>query len=142
MLVQVPTILLPTSAPSGTETEIIADANRHVSLEPSADSAYSIVRHLYEKTVFIYAQEIVVAGVPGNLQVAIEISPYPSYVTTSFWTQLGAAVNIVGAGVNGQVHTLAVPWNTYSPFIRIVLQTPIPAAAAYWACQAILTGQG
>lgn len=141
-LIQVPVIILPTVAPLGTETELIDDALNHVSLEPIAEDGGSIVQHLYEKTAFVFAQEIVVAGIPGNLQIWIEESPYPSIITPSFWGTLGVPVIIVGTGVNGTIHTVPIHWNGYSPYIRAVAQTPIPAVAAAWAVQIILAGQG
>ena len=150
-VIQIPVIILPTVSPLGTETELVNDAVTHVSLELQADDTGSIIQSLYEKTVFVLAQEIVIAGAPGNLQIWIEESPYPTLVTPTYWGALGGGGGalppvafdvIAGTGVNGIVHTLLIHWNSYSPYARIVVQTPVPAAAAAWAIQIMFAGQG
>jgi len=149
--IQIPVILLPTISPLGTETELVADAVTHVSTEPIADDGGSIVQHIYEKTAFLFAQEIVVVGIPSALWVWVEESPYPTVISGAFWSAIGGgggalapiAPNILaGTGVNGTIHTLPIHWNSYSPYIRLVVQTPVPAAAAAWAVQLIFAGQG
>lgn len=140
--IQVPSIILPAWAPLGTEVELINDAVEHVSLEPVAVDGSSIVNHLREKTVFVYAQEIVGFGMPANLLVWVEISPYPTPITGAFWAPLGLPVTIVGTGVNLAVQNVAIPWNAYSPYIRVHAQTVVPVATAVWAVQVIFAGQG
>jgi len=151
MSVQIPIIILPTVAPTGTEVEIVADAVTHVSLEPANNNGLSILEYCYEKTAFIFAQEVVVAGVPGPLNIWVEESAYPSAVSPLFWSAIGggggafapiAFDTIVGVGVNDAVHGLPIHWNSYAPFIRVVVQTPFPAAAAFWAVQVIFAAQG
>ena len=150
LAIQIPVIILPVMAPFGTETELVADALTHVSLEPVAEDGGSILARLHEKTVFVFAQEIVVAGIPGGLQIWVEESPYPSIVSAAFWGAIGGgggafppiAPNILaGTGVNLAIHTLPIHWNTHSPYIRVVVQTPVPAAAAAWAVQLIFCGK-
>jgi len=140
--IQIPAIILPTIAPIGTETELINDIVNHVSLEPMADDNGSILQDIYEKTAFVYAQEVVAAGVPGNLLIWVEESPYPSTIIGTFWGMLGVPNIIAGTGVNGTVHTVPIHWNAYSPYIRLVAQTPVLVATAIWAVQIIFTGQG
>lgn len=139
---QIPVVILPTSAPNGTETELIDDAVEHVSLELVAIDGTSIVRNLVDKTAFVFAQELVVAGAPGNLQVWVEVSPYPSIISASYWAVLGVPVTIVGTGVNNTIHTVAIPFAAYAPYIRVVAQTAIPSLTAAWACQIMFAGQG
>ena len=149
--IQIPVIILPILAPLGTETELVADALTHVSTELMAEDGGSIVDHLHEKTAFIFAQEIVVAGVPGNLTIWVEESPYPSIVTPTYWGAIGggggffpaiAFDTIVGTGVPNAIHVLPIHWSAHSPYIRVILSTPIPAVAAAWACQVIFAGKG
>lgn len=149
--IHVPVIVLPTVAPLGTETEAIADALTHASLEPQADDGSAILQQIYEKTIFVFAQEVVVAGAPGNLWIWVEESPYPTVVSAAFWGAIGsgggafpplAPAILAGTGVNGAVHTLPIHWNSYSPYVRVVAQTPVPAAAAGWAVQLLFAGQG
>lgn len=149
--IQIPAIILPILAPMGTETELVADALTHVSIEPMAEDTGSIAQYWDEKTAFIFAQEVVVLGIPSNLLIWVEESPYPTVITPSFWGALGGGGGalpplvfdtIVGTGVDGTIHTLPIHWNSYSPYIRVVVQTPIPAAAAGWAVQVVLAGKG
>ncbi len=142
-VVKNPSIILPTVAPLGTEVEAIADALEHVSLEAYIpEDNGSTINQLYEKTIFVSATEVVAAGVPGNLNVWIEISPYPTSVSVLYWAILGLPATIVGTGVNGTLHTVAIPWNTYSPFFRAVVQSPVPLATATWSVQVTYAGQG
>jgi hypothetical protein len=142
-VVKNPSIILPTVAPLGTEVEAIADALEHVSLEAYIpEDNGSTINQLYEKTIFVSATEVVAAGVPGNLNVWIEISPYPTSVSVLYWAILGLPATIVGTGVNGTLHTVAIPWNTYSPFFRAVVQSPVPLATATWSVQVTYVGQG
>ena len=143
---QVPSIILPTVWSLGTETETVANLLEHTSLEFSVD-------HLQEKMVFILATEIVVFGVPGNLNCWVELSPVLSTTSALYWAAIGggggarppAAPTIeVAIGVNVTVHTILIPWSVHSPFARLVIQTPVAAApaTAFWVIQAIITGKG
>jgi len=140
--IQIPVIILPTVSPLGTETEAIGDVLEHTSLELQTEVGGSIIRNFERKSVIIVATEVVVAGVPGALNCWIEVSPYPSSVSTVHWTMLGVPVIIAGTGVNGALHNLVLPWDTYSPFFRLVVQTPALVATAGWAVQAMFCGQG
>jgi len=148
---QIPVIILPTAAPLGTEVELVADALEHTSIEPMTTAGESIVQHIYEKTAFIFAQEFVVLGAPGNLWIWVEESPYPTIVSGAFWGAIGGGGGalppvvpnvLAGVGVNGTIHTLPIHWNSYSPYVRVVVQTPVPAAAASWIVQVLFAGQG
>ena len=132
--------LLPRAWSLGTETEFIADLLTHVSTEVS-------VAFLHEKIVHILATEVVVVpGVPGNLWIWVEVSPYLTTTTGAYWAAIGGGggalppmtpVIEVAAGVNLRAHTLIIPFNIHAPFIRVVVQTPVAAAlpGAFWAVQ-------
>jgi len=150
---QVPSIILPTIAVLGTEVETINDLVEHISIEFQVD-------YLQEKMVNIIATEVVVAGVPGNLQCWIELSPLPS-VNSLMWpaplpvnpAAFGAIgggggfldpivpVVEVGTGVNAVIHPILVPWEIHSAWARLVVQTPVSATplTAYWIVQAAFT---
>ena len=143
---QVPSVILPTVWRLGTETETVANLLEHTSLEFS-------VAHLQEKLVFIMAIEIVVFGVPGNLNCWMELSPVLSTTSAAYWAAIGggggarppAAPTIeVATGVNATVHTILIPWSIHSPFARLIIQTPVAAApaTAFWVVQALITGKG
>ena len=155
--IQIPSIILPVILPPlyprGTEVELVANALTHVSVEIGAiaGSNSSTLEPLYEKTAFIFAQEMVVAGVPGNLIIWVEESAYLSVVTPLYWGAIGggggfyppvAFDTIVGTGVDAAIHILPIHWNGYSPYNRLVVQTPIPAVAAGWAVQIVFAAQG
>lgn len=113
--------------------EIVFNALTHVSIEVP-------VNFMDEKSVSVIATESVAVGVPGNLNLWIEVSPYPSTTATAYWTRLGSVVTIAGTGVNLTVHPLVLPWTTYSAYMRLVVQTPVPALAAGWLVQAMYGG--
>ncbi len=141
--VQVPSIILPQVWALGTETEIINDLVEH----PSIDIP---VEYLQEKIIHVFATEVVVAGVPGNLWLWVELSPVASATSPAYWAAIGggggalapvAPVIEVATGVDGTVHTLTLPWAIHSPYARLVVQTPVAAAlpAAFWAVQALIS---
>ena len=141
--IQVPSIILPTAWTLGTETETIADAIEHTSID------ISVVVYLQEKSVYISATEVVAAGVPGPLWCWIELSPYDSDTSTAYWAAIGggggaiapfAPTIEIGTGVNGTVHSLILPWTIHSPWARLVIQTPAIVATASWAIQALIGG--
>ena len=150
---QVPSIILPTIAVLGTEVETINDLAEHTSREFP-------VEYLQEKMVNIIATEVVVAGVPGNLNCWIELSPLPSVnslmwpaplpVNPAAWGAIGggggalapvAPVVEVATGVPATIHTILIPWAIHSAWARLVLMTPVSAtpATAFWICQAIVS---
>ena len=140
--VQAPSIILPTVWRLGTETETIDDIVEHTSLEFPSE-------FLQEKMISIIATEVVVAGVPGVLNLWVEVSPVSSLTSGSYWAAIGggggalapvAPILEVATGVMGTVHTISIPWTIHSNFARLVVQTPVAAAlpTAYWAVQAII----
>ncbi|GAJ10816.1 unnamed protein product, partial [marine sediment metagenome] len=76
-VIQAPSIILPRIIILGTEVETINDLVEHTSIEFP-------VEYLQEKMVHIIATEVVVAGVPGNLNCWVELSPLPS-VNSLMW---------------------------------------------------------
>lgn len=153
-VIQVPSIILPVRAPLFTETETVADLVEHTSLEFP-------VEYLQEKEIHIVATEVVVAGVPGNLQCWVELSPWPSAnslywpvplpATAVYWAAIGggggaiapvAPLIEVATGVNATVHSILIPWPIHSVWARLVVQTPVAAAlpTAFWIVQAIFSG--
>jgi len=152
-VIQVPWIILPTTVVLGTEVETINDLAEHTSIEFQ-------VEYLQEKMVNIIATEVVVAGVPGNLNCWIELSPLPS-VNSLMWpaplpvnpAAFGAIgggggfldpivpVVEVGTGVNAVIHPILIPWEIHSAWARLVVQTPVSATplTAYWIVQAAFT---
>lgn len=151
---QISSIVLPQIWVTGTETETINDLVTH----PSIDIP---VQYLQEKNIHIMAIEAVAAGVPGNLFCWIEVSPVPSTISTSYWTAIGggggpldpatglpyippvAPAILVALGVNLTVQSLSLPWVIYSPWARVVIQTPVAAALpnAFWVVQCQVTGK-
>ncbi len=152
-VIQVPWIILPTIVFLGTEVETINDLVEHTSREFPVD-------YLQEKMVHIIATEVVVAGVPGNLNCWIELSPLPSAnnlmwpaplpFNPAAWAAIGggggalapvAPVIEVGTGVNATVHTILIPWAIHSAWARLVIQTPVAATplTAYWILQAVFS---
>jgi len=149
-VIQVPWIILPTIVFLGTEVETINDLVEHTSREFPVD-------HLQEKEVQIIATEVVVAGVPGNLNCWIELSPLPSVnnlmwpaplpFNPATWGAIGggggalapvAPVVEVATGVTATVHTILIPWAIHSAWARLVIQTPVSATplTAFWILQA------
>lgn len=154
MINQVLSIILPTSAPLGTEVEIINDLVEHTSIEFP-------VEYLQEKEIHIVATEVIVAGVPGNLQCWVELSPIPSInnlmwpaplpAIATYWAAIGggggAMVPIaplveVATGADGTLHSILIPWAIHSAWARLVIQTPVSAtpATAFWILQAVFSG--
>ena len=153
-VIQVPWIILPTFVVLGTEVETINDLVEHTSLEFQ-------VEYLQEKMVHIIATEVVVAGVPGNLNCWIELSPLPSVnnlmwpaplpFNPAAWGAIGGGGGIflpptapvleVGTGVNAVIHPILIPWEIHSAWARLVVQTPVSATplTAYWILQAAFT---
>jgi hypothetical protein len=154
--IQVPTLVLPTSYSLGTgtlaSTETIADALEHTSSE-------LYIGDIHEKNAQIMATEVVAAGIPGPLNCWVELSPWPSAnntlwpaplpTSTLFWAALGGGGGAlaptapyveVGTGVNLTPHGLMIPFNEYSYWMRVVVQTPVVVATAYWVVQVIISG--
>lgn len=143
--IQVPSIILPQLWAVGTETEVINDLVEHTSIDIP-------IEQLQEKLIHIFATEVVVAGVPGNLWLWVELSPVSSLTSTVYWAAIGggggALVPVVptievGTGVDGTVHTLTLPWAIHSPYARLVVQTPVAAAlpAAFWVVQCLISAK-
>ena len=153
-VIQVPSIILPTFSPLGTETEIVADLVEHTSIEFPVD-------YLQEKEIHIIATEVVVFGVPGNLQCWVELSPIPSVnnlmwpfplpAGAAYWAAIGggggamapvAPLIEVATGVTTTVHSILIPWAIHSPWARLVVQTPVAAtpATALWIVQVLFSG--
>ena len=158
MRIQVPSIILPAlgSLPgglyAGTELQAVADLNTHVSHEIDTGNAFGL-SFMETSTVFISAIEVVGAGVPGTLWCWIELSPYLSTTSAAYWAAIGGGggvlppvspVTIAGAGTNGLIHTVMLPWSTHAPFARLVVQTPVAAGLpnAYWGVQAMWAAKG
>ena len=140
---QVPSIILPKVWTLGTETETIADAVTHVSIE-------FLTRYLQEKTIHITATEVVIAGAPGDLWAWVELSPYLTTTSGAYWAAIGGGGGLiaptskaitVGVGTNLLVHGITYSWTNHSDYARLVVQTPAPGAAAYWILQAIFGGK-
>lgn len=143
---QIPSLILPQVWTLGTETETVADLLEHTSLD--IDSAAWI----QEFAVAVYARESVSAGVPGNLWVWVERSPYDSATSTAYFAAIGGGGGaitpfspeiIVATGTNGTVHTAFLPWTTHGEFYRVIVQTPVSAtpATAYWDVQLVISGK-
>lgn len=142
MPMQTPVLVLPQIWWAGTEVELINNALEHTSIEVDT-------RFYEEKIFYVLATEVVVAGVPGPLNCWVEISPYLSTVSAAYWAASGGGGGALpptapaveaGLGVNGTVHTLVLPWNNYANYARVVVQTPVAAAAAFWAVQVLVAG--
>jgi len=153
-VIQAPWIILPTRVILGTEVETINDLVEHTSIEFP-------VEYLQEKMVQIIATEVVVFGVPGNLQCWIELSPIPSAnnlmwpaplpFNPAAWGAIGGGGGIslpatspvieVATGVTATVHTILIPWTVHSAWARLVVQTSIPNPTAVWILQAIFSAK-
>jgi hypothetical protein len=137
----------------GTEVETINDLVEHTSIEFP-------IEYLQEKMIHIIATEVVVAGVPGNLNCWVELSPLPSVNSLMWpaplpfnpasWGAIGGGGGIlpptvpvveVATGVNAAVHNILIPWAIHSAWGRLVIQTPVSATplTAYWILQAIFS---
>lgn len=153
MSIQVPSLVLPVITgriPNPlTDTEVVADLLLHTSIDIPVDQ-------LQEKTIHIWAIEAGV-GVPGPLWAWIELSPYPTSVSAAFWGAINggggpsypavpamapvAPVITVAAGI-GVVHNILIPWAIHSPWARLIIQTPVMAAAAFWVVQGYVSSKG
>lgn len=155
--IQAPWFILPAGVVLGTEVETVNNLLEHTSIEFP-------VEYLQEKQIHIVATEVVVAGVPGNLQCWVELSPWPSAnsliwpaplpATAAYWAAIGGGGGIslppvapiieVGTGVTGTVHSILIPWAQHSAWARLVVQTPVSATplTAFWLIQAIFAGKG
>ncbi len=152
MIVQVPWIILPRIVALGVET--VNDLLEHTSVEFP-------VAYLQEKQIHIVATEVVVVGVPGNLQCWVELSPFPSAnnlmweaplpATAAYWAAIGGGGGViaptaplieVATGVTATVHSILIPWSVHSAWARLIIQTPVAAMplAAFWMVQAIFSG--
>ncbi len=142
---QAPSIVLPTVWALGTEVEIINDLVEHTSIEFE-------VENLDFKEINILAVEVVVAGVPGPLNIWVELSPYLTTTTGVYWAAIGGGGGaiaptvpqiIVATGVTLTAHTITIPWTIHSTYARVVVQTPVAAfaATAPWTVQAIVSGR-
>jgi len=153
-VIQTSWVILPTVVVLGTETEIVADLVEHTSIEFP-------VEYLQEKEIHILATEVVLFGVPGNLQCWVELSPFPSVnnlmwpaplpALGTYWAAIGggggamapvAPLVEVATGVTTTVHSILIPWAIHSAWARLVIQTPVSAtpATAFWIVQAIFSG--
>ena len=129
---QVPSIILPQAWTIGIETENLNNLVVHYSIEFP-------VRYLQEKTIQVYAVEIIVFGAAGNLQLWVEVSPYPSTLSALYWAQLGGITTLVPTNVNLTAHRAVLPWTAHSEYARLAAQMPVAAApaTAFWTIQAI-----
>ena len=148
---QTPVIILPHVAPLGTETEAIADAVTHVSLE--VDTAF-----FQEKRVSLVAIEGVLAGAAGNLLWWVELAVARTTTSPLYWVAIGGGGGalagsaglpvattpnvLVGTGVNGARQNDQIFWTAHAQYARVVVQTPVPAAFAAWGVQALFEGLG
>jgi hypothetical protein len=151
--IQVPSIILPTVWTLGTETEDIDDLVCHNSVNINTE-------YLINKTIHVSAVENIAAGMPGNLHVWVEISPYPSAITELYYNAIGGGGGpqvagipviapvipnvIVATGVNNVVHTLSIPWQVHSKYARLVVWVPVAATPVtdYWSVQAMISAGG
>lgn len=164
---QVPTLILPTSYAAGTgtlaSTETVANAVAHISIDLRT-------QYFQEKLVHIYAIEVVGAAVaPGPLWAWIEVSPYPRnnddniwpypYPTSAAtWGAIGGGGGVnpvtllpiiapvaptieVGTAVNLTGHNILLPWTIDSNWARLVVQTPVVVATAWWVMQAYFSAK-
>ncbi len=131
--VQVPSIILPQVWTIGTETENLNDLVVHRSIEFPT-------RYLQEKTVQVYAVEIIVFGAAGNLQLWVEVSPYLTTTSALYWTRVGGITTLVPTNVNLTAHTTPLLWTAHSEYARLAAQMPVAAApaTAFWTVQAII----
>jgi len=153
-IIQGPAIILPIAAPLYTEVEIVGDLVEHTSIEFP-------VEYLQEKEIHIIATEVIAAGVPGNLDCWVELSPWPTAnslywpaplpAVGTYWAAIGGGGGVLApvaplveaaTGVTGTVHSILIPWAIHSAWARLVIQTPVSAnvATAFWIVQAIFSG--
>jgi hypothetical protein len=152
-VIQAPWIILPRLAPTGVEVETVNDLAEHTSREFP-------VEYLQEKEIHILATEVIDAGVPGNLNCWVELSPFPSVnslvwlaplpVSATYWAAIGGGGGAMApiaplveppVPLTGTVHSILIPWAIHSGWARLVVQTPVAAtpATAFWIVQAIFS---
>lgn len=142
---QTSSIILPIVAPLGTETETVNDALEHTSLDIDSSP------QLQEKVVQIWATEVWSISTSGPLWVWVELSPYPSSVSTSYFSAIGGGGGavapmtpkiIVARGTSGTVQTHFLAWTVHSACARVVVQAPADVDANdYWTVQIIVEGK-
>jgi len=144
--IQVRSIVLPSLTPFGTETENINDLLEHTSRDIE-------VEYLQDKIIHVIAIEAITAGVPGNLWVWVELSPFPTTTSADYWMAIGggggalvpvAPLVEVATGADTTIHTFTLPWAIHSPYARVVVQTPVSATplTANWVVQCWFSGKG
>ena len=139
--IQIPSIILPVPGTVyvATATETVNDLLAHTSQD------ITLLEHLQEKTIFIWATEVVIAGAPGNLNFTLQTSPYPTASSVAYFATIGGgpAVTMVPTGVHGTVHAATFSWVAHSPFARMVVQMPVAAAplTAYFVVQVLFCGK-
>ena len=156
MRIQVPSIILPSSGSlpgglyTGTEIQGVIGTSSFVSHEIDTGNPMGL-SFMETNTIFLSAIEVVGLGAPGVLWCWIELSPYPSTITTGYWAAIGGGggtlpptspITIAGIGTNGTQHTIILPWSTHAPYARLVVQTPVNSATAYWGVQAMWAAKG
>lgn len=145
IIIQKPSIVLPTVWSVGTETEDINDLLEHTSIDIACEN-------LQEKLIEIVATEVVVAGTPGPLWYWVELSPYDSDTSTAYWSAIGGGGGAlapvapeieVATGVTLTVHTMHYAFTQHSAYARVVVQVPVAAApaTAYWAVQVLISAK-
>jgi hypothetical protein len=143
MIIQVPSIILPTVSPLGTETQQISGATKYYSLEFST-------RNLQEKCIQIFAEEVDAVGAPGALWAWVELSPYPTTTTGLYWAAIGGGgglvapvlpTTITGTGTSLTIQGAILAWTVHSEYARLVVQTPAFSATAVWLVQAMISGK-
>lgn len=145
VIIQKPSIILPTVWSVGTETETINDLVEHTSIDFPAET-------LQEKLVQILATEVVIVGTPGPLWYWVELSPVDSDTSTAYWSAIGGGGGAltpltpeieVATGVHLTVHTLHYAFTQHSAYARVVVQVPVAATptTAYWAVQVLVSAK-
>lgn len=136
--IQVPSLILPTSWILGTEVETMNDVVVHTSID------IPLLEFTQEKTIHILATEVFIAGAAGNLQFTVQLSPYPSTISTAYFATLGVPTVIVPTNVMGTVHTTTIAWTTHSPYARLLAQMPVCATplTSYFVVQALISAKG
>ena len=137
-VIQIPSIILPTSWTLGTEVEAMNDIAEHLSID------IPLLQFTQEKTIHIFATEVVAFGAPGNLQFTVQLSPVPSTTSVAYFATLGVPTTIVPSGVHGTAHTAVIAWTTHSPYARLVVQMPVCATplTSYFVVQALISAKG
>lgn len=144
-----------------TAGESLIDNNVHYSRQWRND-------HYTDVTLMIKCQEIVAAGIPGALQLWIELSPFPTTVRadwpldafTSFftWAPIGGGAPIapgadniplsptvvVPSAVNANYQNVNISYTTHQSFARLCAWDSAGATVAtdYWWLQVFLTAKG